>query len=787
MPQVGGKARGLARLCALGFSVPEAFIVTDIRDNDTFDDAIAEYERFGAGLVSVRSSSTLEDGSEFSAAGQFSTFLNVEGADAVRQAIRDCVASLHNENIVSYANAFLQGNVGEMTVVIQRMLDPRCAGVIFTHAPMYPGAVLVEAVPGLGENLVSGKMSAQQFRMRGKTIDSVPEYPYITNGEAIKLAQGGKKAEKSFGMPLDLEWAIDNNGKIWWLQARPITVAESVTVNELDCVLDSRKYVYTTGNIGEMMPGAVTPLNLSTNMYALDWGVQETYRRIGCTGKDVPPYYYIAPYYNHMFFNMTNMYAACHSIYGSTKETMDISICGHVLEGFPDSDMKDLPALRRFLNTIPFMKLVFSGEAAKSGMEKVVKGLSFDLSADMNALYSQIIEKFDALKWAQYYHYCASYYSGGQSNLLLLAADKAFEDKNELQAVIAGCLSQIDGFESADILRSMKELAGIMISDNAAVREYDNAQLDAYFEQAPAQVRDALDAFMERHGHRGIREPEIMSQPWRENRESFHNSLRSVLSSNEIASEREEIPWTRYQEDLIARFGGKKRKMLEGMVRRARKGVCYREYTKSRTIYVLDQFRKAYRKLAELMVQAGILHEQDDIFFLLQDEVGRLLQGERSLVKKAVARKRMFPIQQKLKFPYCQMGIPVPLSVKHRNPKAIRLQGTPVSRGVATGIARIVRTEEDAAKLQPGEIMVVESTDIGWTPYYGMISGMVTEIGSSLSHGIVVAREYALPSVVNVSDAMNLIHDGDELTIDGNTGKISIDRKPQSEPKAKEA
>jgi len=776
---VGGKARGLCRLANMGYDVPEAFVIREFTDTPEECSAIIEkYKDFGEGPVSVRSSASLEDGADFSAAGQFSTFLNITGGESLIQAVRDCIASLHNVTAENYSNSFLGNETGEMTVVVQRMLDPRSAGVIFTKAPMKPGFCLVEAVPGLGENLVSGKMSAQQFRVRGRVIENIPDHPYITNKEAVDLSAAGLKIEKAFGMSLDLEWAIDRKGKIWWLQARPITVEESVTLNELDCPLDVSHDVLTTGNIGEMMPGAVTPLNLSTNMYALDWGIRETYARFGACTRSQAPYSFIASYYNHMFFNMTNMYLACHSILGSTKDTMDQAICGHVLDGFPDNPMRDLPVLTRAANSLPFFKLVFSGEASKTGMKRVADGLKFDLTQDARGIYKQIIDKFDALKWAQFYHYCASYYSGGQSNILMMTAQKHFKDKNEMLSLIAGCLTQIEEFESASILRYMIQLSELILKDCPEAAGYDETQLKDYLDKAPADVAGLYSEFMERHGFRGIREPEIMSRPWRENPESFLLSLKSVIASSGEGSAREERPWTDYQKELLSHFlDPLLKKMVRGMVRRARKGVCCREYTKSRTIYVLDKFRQAYRQLAKLMVADGLLPDEDCIFFLLQDEVGKLLEGDRSYVKKALARRRMFPAQERLKFRYCQVGAPVPIVTSSENKNAIRLQGTPVSRGVATGIARIVRTEKDAAALQQGEIMVVESTDIGWTPFYNTVAGMVTEIGSALSHGIVVAREYALPAVVNVTDAMQLIHDGDTITLDGNKGLVLIDRK----------
>jgi len=776
LPVVGGKARGLNSLVHFGYDVPEAFVVTGIKEDDDFSDIVAKYTEMGFDVVSVRSSATLEDGSDFSAAGQFSTVLNVRGAEELKNAVQECVDSLHNVTAENYSKTFLRSGKCEMNVVVQRMVKARCAGVIFSRAPMRPGFVLVEAVPGLGENLVSGKMSAQQYRVRGNRIENFPRMSILSRKEAIALGEGGRKAEELFGMPMDLEWAIDENGKVLWLQARPITISESVTMNELDCELEVSNCGFTTGNIGEMMPGAVTPLNISTNMYALDWGVRQTYIETGCTSEDTPAFSYIAPYYNHMFFNMTNMYQICHSIFGSTKETLDVSICGQVLSNIPDIKMH-VPLLKRMKNCVPFFGMVFGGESAKEGMDKVIAGLHFDLTQDADGIYKQIIDNFDALKWAQYYHYRASYYSGGQSAMLDVC-EKDFASKEEFQALVAGCLTQNEEFESANILRMMEQLAALMVEDEPATATYSPAELNDYMEnRANDRVRASYDAFMARHGHRGIREPEIMSQPWRENKESFFTSLSSVLASVGKTTEKTDKPWTEYADQILSHYKGLMRRYVSSAIDKARKGVCCREYTKSKVIYVLDQFKQAYRQLAKLMVADGLLPDEECIFFLLQDEVGELLAGDQALVKKAMARRRLFPQQQQLRFPYCKVGVPQPLTLVDIDPSKTVIDGTPVSRGVASGIARVVRNEADAALLRKGEIMIATSTDIGWSPYYSIIAGMVTEIGSALSHGVVVAREYALPTVVNAGNAMDMIQTGDEITIDGNTGKVFINKR----------
>lgn len=778
LSEVGGKARGLYKLIHFGYQVPEAFIVTDIDDDDNLDSVAERYSALAWDAVSVRSSASTEDGDNYSSAGQYSTFLNVRGVDELKRAVRDCVDSLNNETARQYAKTFLNEAESKMTVVVQKMVNARCAGVIFSRAPMRPGYSLVEVVPGLGENLVSGKMSAQQYRVRDQKVEQMPSDPILTLQQAVALGAEARKAEELFGQPMDLEWAIDEHGQVQWLQARPITVEESVTMNELDCPLDNSNAVITTSNIGEVMPGAVTPLNLSVNMYSLDWGVKETYREIGCVDTEVPPYTYISSYYNHMFFNMSSMYRICHSVFGSTKDTMDMSICGKVLEGMPDIEMTVPSALKRMRNTITFLKFVFKGDEAKKGMDRAIADLHFDFTQDMHGIYRQIIDNFPALGWVQYYHYRASYYSGGQSNFMMTMIANDFADRTEMQSVVAGCLTEIDDFESANVLRMLRSLAKSVLEDKPGALQYDNKQLADYMDhEANEKVRSEYEAFMAKHGHRGIREMELRCPSWKSNRDSFYTSLKSVLLSCYAEKTQSVKHWNDYAEDLLCKYRGSKRKRLASYIDKARKGVCYREYTKSKVVYALDLYKQAYARLAEQMVEANLLPDTDCIYFLLQDEVGELLKGNTSLIKKALARRRLFPQQVNLKFPDVTLGLPQPLQSKPADDNATLFKGTPVSRGTVTGVARVVRSEEDAAQLQNGEIMVAACTDIGWTPFYNIIGGLVTEIGSALSHGIVVAREYALPSVVNVENAMENIHTGDEITIDGNTGTIYVNKR----------
>jgi pyruvate,water dikinase len=102
------------------------------------------------------------------------------------------------------------------------------------------------------------------------------------------------------------------------------------------------------------------------------------------------------------------------------------------------------------------------------------------------------------------------------------------------------------------------------------------------------------------------------------------------------------------------------------------------------------------------------------------------------------------------------------------------LVGKPVSRGVVTGRARVVETLEGATALEAGEILIAPITDVGWTPYFSLIAGLATDVGSAVSHGAVVAREYGLPAVVNLRVATSRFRTGDEVVLDGNRGTLAL-------------
>ncbi len=777
--EVGGKAKGLYLLNKFGFNVPKGFIIVDLNNENDFISAYEYYEKMGMGEVAVRSSATIEDGVNYSNAGQYETILNVSGKENFIQAVKDCIASLGNYRSQMYSKTFFNEGNNKMTIVVQEMVKAKCAGVLFTKDPLNDDGVLIECVNGLGESLVSGAASAIQYRVIDGQFD-MPENSPLTKEQVLEIYKASKKAEKDFSMPMDIEWAMNDDGEVLYLQARPITVAvdDGVNISEFDFPYDVTDKVITTCNVREMLPNAVTPLSLSTSVWCLDWGMRKMMEKNHAVKNvdDLPPFSCITPFYNNMFFNQSTNYINAYHIAGTRKETTDIAICGRVLDEFPDKFANYSSNFKRVFNLIYFLPYVMSGKRAKTGMDDVIAKLEFNYNDTIEGIYQQTIDKFDLLKESFFHHYCSSYFSGGTSMMAVNALKLYYPDYNDMNALLSGALSNIEGVESAQIIDMMKELAGAILEANPEAEKFNKTQLAEFISNSTGKVKETYDKFMEVNGHRGVSETELRVDCWADDLEGFCDSLRGVIVTYNKATKKQEKAWNDYLDELLEPVKKSKRKKIKGLVIKARSGAWHREYTKSRCILTVSKFRRAYRLIAEKLYEKGFLPDKDLIYFMTKEEIGQLIKGDKSLIKKAMKRRRLYPIQYAMRFEEVYSGKPIPIETNIEDSDATNFKGLPASPGLVTGKARIIKSIDDANKLQEGEIMVASCTDVGWTPYYCLAAGLITEIGSCLSHGVVVAREYGLPTIVNVRDAMSVIHEGDTITMDGSKGIVSISR-----------
>jgi len=780
----GGKAAGLARLIATGLRVPPGFAIVDATPDSLPADLDARYAALGEGPVAVRSSALGEDADDASFAGQYDTQLGIEGREALHTAVVQCLESLSEQRAAAYRERRSAEGEQGMGVVVQRMVDARAAGVLFTADPVSHrrAHAVIDAVEGLGESLVSGTEAPDHWvlsrsgRILSESLSGAD--PILSPDELQSLLREALVAENHCGEPLDLEWALDTDGKIQWLQARPITTLEA-DLNELDTPLRNSRHAFTRCNIGEMFPGAATPLSISFTGRAIDVGMQMMHMAVGIQSERLPESKFISAFYGHMFLNLTTLSDVATQALGSSAEQMCLALCGRPVTEVEIECSPSPPVPQRLANGLRYFRYLLGQRQARREMKALVARSKFESSSKQPAhvLWQAIESRFEDIYLAMHYHLVSSASAGVLTPTLLgvLAGRQAPEPFHHAQ--VAALLAGAEDVESADIVAGAERI-------HERVLEHPDGQacfVDASPEQALAwlQAETSGDAgqefrrYLERHGHRAVKELELRQREWAAEPlplvESIQIPLRSLKSHGRRRRDRRAARETR---DPMHELGALPRLV----VRMARQAVRSREETKSGLVHVTTHFKAAYRALADALVEEGALPDADTLFFLTHAELGELASGAApELAGLAVERRKIFPRQMQLQFPEVFAGEPLPLTLEaHTSPDRKQVVGAPVSRGRVIGNARIVLRVEDARSLREGEILIAPVTDVGWTPYFSLIAGLVTDVGSAVSHGAVVAREYRLPTVVNARIATQVFETGDRILLDGDTGLVRL-------------
>ncbi|HOX42601.1 MAG TPA: PEP/pyruvate-binding domain-containing protein [Myxococcota bacterium] len=775
---VGGKAQGLSHLLRLGLPVPAGFVILGASLAELPHDLEQALEGLGGGPVAVRSSALGEDSAEASFAGQYRTILDVQGFTALREAVRDCLASLDSRRAEAYRERRAERAERRMSVVVQRMVASRAAGVLFTADPVSGrrNCVLVDAVAGQGEQLVSGHAEPDRYRLgrdgRLLRAEAQGARPLLDEQQLRALVAGALTAEAALGQPLDLEWALDRDGRLYWLQARPIT-ALPADPNELDCMQAPGDH-YTSGNVGECMPGAITPLAFSTVWWANDRGLQVMQVEAGARASVVERFTMSRLYYGRLFLNLTAMGRIGTQVVGASAERLGLAITGrHV----PDLDPGPPAArLTRLRNGLRYARYLASGERFARELERLVAGLDIPQPASAQEAHAAIGAALPCLFEAFEAHLGSSAGAGALESALPELLARGGRSLDEALALMADLLAQASAHdvESADILagvervvdaleqapRGLAELAGLPAAAALAWLRGPGAG------EAGRRFADHLA----RHGHRSIRELELRQPEWAADPlplvESIQSSCRARLQSGRSGPRPAGRPTGR----PAPRLAG----WLRTLVRWTQSAVRRREHTKSLLVKVVARFKAAYRHLGARLAAEGLLPDEDLVFFLTHAELGRLLAGERALAGRAEGRRRALDYQMGLELPDVFTHSPEPISPEEHPPRGGELRGKPVSRGVVTGPARVARTVEEAAGLRPGEILIAPVTDVAWSPYFAVIAGLATDVGSSVSHGAVVAREFGLPAVVGLRHATRTFRTGDRVVLDADRGSLSL-------------
>lgn len=756
----------------------------------------------------VRSSATAEDLPTASFAGQQDTYLNIVGKEAILRYISKCWASLFTDRAIIYRlqNGFDHRKV-HLSVVVQKMVFPQAAGILFTADPVTSNrkVLSIDAGFGLGEAMVSGLVNPDIYKVRnGEVTDKristkklaiyalkeggtkeqeiEPEQQNrqaLTDEQILQLERMGRKIEEHFGHPQDIEWCLADD-IFYTVQSRPIT-----TLYPIPEANDQENHVYISVGHQQMMTDPMRPLGLSL------WQLRAGRPMFKAGGR--------------LFVDVADSLAT-----PAGRENLLDAMGQH------DPLIKD--ALLTIVEQGDFIKLLPNDEKTPvivkgtKGMScadilaqvgndaAIVRDLIKDNEASVEALKQNIQTKsgsdlFDFI--VQDIQQSKKMTFDGRHMGVIIAAMNASSWLNDNmndwlgEKNVADILSQsVSNNVTSEMGLALLDVADI-IRPYAAIIEYlQQVKGDDFLDEivkfdGGQEVRAAIDAYLDKYGMRCAGEIDITKTRWSEKPAILIPIMLGNIKNFEPGAGKRKFEEGRQEalekeQTLLDRLkqlpdGEQKAKETKAMIALIRNFIGYREYPKYGIVNRFFVYKQTLMKEAGKLVQAGVIHEKEDVYYLTFEEFREVISTNKLDYQIIRQRKDEHRSYEKLTPPrvITSDGEIVAGKYNREDLPAGAIIGLPVSSGVIEGRARVILNMEDA-DLEDGDILVTSFTDPSWTPLFVSIKGLVTEVGGLMTHGAVIAREYGLPAVVGVENATRLIKDGQSIRVNGTDGYVEI-------------
>lgn len=608
---LGKKAQGLRWLSQHQLRIPETLALTFggsrriAANQEQFDPLIAEeLEKWIREKKSyaVRSSANLEDGNQISFAGQFDTLINVRGLEAIQEAIREVIASSHSPTLDSYFE-----KVGgtrsdlEMGVLIQEMVQPTLAGVAFSKNPTTGlDEVVIEAVEGLAEALVSGGITPERWIFRWGQITSRPEGKQEHEQIIRRIALETKRIADLYGEPVDLEWAYDGH-KLFWLQIRPITMLGAIPL-------------YSNRIAREVLPGIIKPLISSINIPLVNraW-IRLFDQLLGST--DLKPEELTRMFHYRAYFNMASV-GRIFELLGFPRESLEMLLGLEAKSERPSPSLRTLRHLPRILSAVgkalSYHKnskgiLASFEDSARKIQRENISGLS------EQALIERITTLIEFNTEIAYYNIVLPLLMNLFNTLMKKQLERTGIDFVDFD-VTSGLqeLASYDPNFYLDILKETYLSHSPALQSDLRSLDFDQLQTDQRFSEFAQQLR----FFIERFGHLSESGSDFSSIPWRENPDAI---LPMVIQHTIKDRGKEKVTWETSGLRPITRW------RLKPIYKRARKLRLRREQVSSIYTSSYGWFRVLFSALAHKLKNSGLLQEQDDIYYLTWPEVQGLV------------------------------------------------------------------------------------------------------------------------------------------------------------------
>lgn len=757
----------------------------------------------------VRSSATAEDLPSSSFAGQQDTYLNVRGAAPVVDGVRRCWASLFTDRAVAYRiRSGFDHRAVRVSVVVQRMIFPEAAGIMFTADPVTSNRriVSIDAGFGLGEALVSGLVNADTYRVRaGRVVDKkvsvqttelraspyggTEEHPVeaarqhaqtLTDEQILQLESLGRRIEAHFGKPQDIEWGL-SGGVFHVLQSRPITTLYPVPASH-----DGKNHVYISYGHRQMMTDAFAPLGLS--FFAL------LHEKLGRSAGTVAG----NRFYKDMSFELSSSWGKAVTLKSlgqvdvlMTNALRTVLTRKDFVKGLAHGKVSVLdfgeggvlPVVRQYLKlsrgndprVVP--ELIAENEATVEQLRRGIAGKTGD------ALFEYIIKDHDVLADLTFDpRSVAAAFLGIQSvNWVNKHMDAWLGEKNTADAIAQSADHNVVAAMGLDLL----DVSDVIRRYPAVMAYLETADRDTLFAglaelDGGDVVRHAIQEYLRKYGMHCAGDIDITRTRWSEDPTLLIPLILGNIKNFEPGERRRKMERGRAEaertmNDLLKRLSGGKAKKAAKQMGLIRNFIGYREYSKHALLLRLELYKQALLGEAGKLVDQGLIKVPEDVYFLSIEEFRNVVNTGRLDYALITERRDAHEMYQKLTPPRVITSEGEVINGEYDTgslPKGA-LAGVAVSSGVVEGRARIVLNVEDA-NIQEGDILVTVFSDPSWSPLFVSVKGVVMEVGGVMTHGAVIAREYGLPAVVGVEGATRRIKDGQRIRVNGSEGYVEV-------------
>jgi len=801
----GNKAAMLAKLKDAGFRVPPFFVIepkalqrpaADI--GSVIDRAVQSICGIGSRLA-VRSSSSEEDDAERSFAGQFDSFLDIRREEVVEYAVR-VTNSGHSEHVRAYRASTGQRQRGTApAVIVQQMIAAEAAGVAFAADPVSgdTSCAVVAATRGNGQALVSGEVQGDAWRV--DQTDAITERTLagprasLSDREIRRVARLVRRVSEWRGRAQDIEWAIAD-GRLYLLQSRDITTIPAAGSGPVVAVWDN-------SNIVESYGGVTLPLTYSVARLAYQEAYRHLGRVIGISQRDIDGNarayeQMIGLIQGRVYYNLLNWYRLLMLTPGFRYNKRFMEQMMGVTEGLPKDAIparQDDRRFARFLAAAGLSRVAWRLALRLIGhhrnVESFHRGLDDFLGpVDLDAKsLDELLECYETLQakviplWDTPLVndiFCMTAHGALRALCGRWLGEEHAGIHNELVAGEAAIIS-------LEPVTRMRSLAALAAGDPEFVTALCGAPVAAveHVMRRHPQFCAAYESYLDRFGDRCLDELKLESPTLRDDPLPLLRAVGNMAAASSV-----KIPNGDRRTQATAQVAKAlsrnplRRLVFAATLALARARVRDRENLRFERTRVYGRVRAVFVAIGRKLQELGAIDDAADVFYLDVAEIRGYIRGTGSTADLgaliAVRRRefagyannedppRRFVTRGPAQHPHSMQPVEVTVG-----PETNARRGQACSRGVVRGPVRIVRDPRNSS-LVKGEILVAERTDPGWVTLFPLVSGMIMERGSLLSHSAIVARELDIPAVVGVDGAAQWLKDGDWVELDGAAGTI---------------